>query len=69
VRVPGMMYVKERNAPSTWPTAPPFFVIKSPYILSHFGGALMATLVWSAACLSRSIMSSSDHDGQIYNGR
>jgi len=49
------MYVNDRNAPSTCPTAPAFLVMKSPYMFSHFGGSLTTTFVWSAACRSRSM--------------
>ena len=36
--VPGMMYVKLRSALSICDTCPAFLVIKSSYMLSHWGG-------------------------------
>ena len=44
-----MMYVKERRAPSTCPTAPAFLPMKSPYMFNHLGGSLTMTFVWSTA--------------------
>lgn len=51
-----MRYVTERNAPSTCPTAPAFWVMNSEYREAHFVGSLTTTFVCAAACLSDSIM-------------
>jgi hypothetical protein len=37
--LPGMMYVRLRSALSICDTCPAFLVIKSSYMLSHFGGS------------------------------
>lgn len=37
--VPGIMYVKERSADSSWETWLAFLVTKSSYMASHFGGS------------------------------
>ena len=59
------MYVSDRNAPSTCPTAPAFLVMKSPYMLNNFGGSVIAFLVWSAAFLRISMSSSAS---RAYHG-
>nr|POE53477.1 hypothetical protein CFP56_28699 [Quercus suber] len=49
------MYVKDRSAPSTCPTAPAFFVMKSLYMLTHWGGNETARRVCSATWRRRSM--------------
>jgi hypothetical protein len=46
-----MIYVKDRSADSICDTALEFFVMKSEYIPSHFGGMDRTAVVRSVACL------------------
>ena len=48
---PGMIYVNDRSADSICDTALEFFVIKSEYIPSHFGGKDKTSVVRWVACL------------------